>query len=360
MNSFFYDNITQARSYPIKEISKAECKKDHRDKLTNDCKTQLPIIKNANYSKYKEDKLMKLTYSILRWASYSNGRDITIWSHDWVDIISAEWTPVYAIEDGEVVKAGSAIWYWNVVILKHKIDNKVIYSTYWHLEKVLTKEKLAIKEWEQIGTMWHEWMARGNNLHLTLDTTTKNTYTFMGCLNYPKIGDYDIIEKWLCRDLLYERTVDPIKFLESNWSKSPWIESSQIWINKTNIKETSKQTTPNITTTMIKVWSKQKDRFLDNNTISVVSNFWWGIKKWGSSTLAIQVLGKNGEKNSNILDKEITITPTKNNITISPRVIRYISDWQVISFVEWKEKGNTDLIVSYWDIVIWKINVIVD
>jgi len=38
-------------------------------------------------------------------------------------------------------------------------------------------------------------MARGNHLHFAINTTEENTYAFFGCKDYPKIGDYEVVEK---------------------------------------------------------------------------------------------------------------------------------------------------------------------
>jgi hypothetical protein len=69
---------------------------------------------------------------------------------------------------------------------------------------------------------------------------------------------------------------------------------------------------------------------------------------------------KNGKKYTGVLDKEISITPSKNIVWLSPRVIRYVSQWQVISFVEAKEAGTTELVVSYGTTVIGKLVVTVN
>ena len=132
---FFYDNISYAWSYPVKEVAKPSCKQDHWDKLSSDCKMQLPIIAKANYAAYKDNQMTRLIYSVLWGAPYSEGWDMTKGTHEGIDIVSAEGTPIYAVEDGEVYRARATFGYGNLVTIKHTLANKsVVYSIYGHLE----------------------------------------------------------------------------------------------------------------------------------------------------------------------------------------------------------------------------------
>ena len=100
MTWFFYDNIAEAWSYPVKEVAKPSCKADHWNKLSPECKIQLPIIARANYAAYKDNQLTRLIYSVLWGAPYSDWWDNKKWAHEWVDIVSSEWTPIYAVNVG--------------------------------------------------------------------------------------------------------------------------------------------------------------------------------------------------------------------------------------------------------------------
>lgn len=392
MTGFFYDNIAEAWSYPLKEVAKPICKADNWNKLTPDCKMALPVIARANYSAYRDNQMTRLIYSVLRGGTYTDWWDTLHGTHEWVDIVTSEGTPVYAVEDGEVVRARAAVWYGNLVTIKHKLSNgNVVYSIYWHLSSINTKEGTQVKEGELIWAVWHEWMARGNHLHFALNITKDNTYVFQGCLDYPKTWDYDIIDKWLCRDNLFARTVDPIAFIESNGIIPTATTLSTSTIIKNNIiKNTTKRTiipiaptpepvkqvintTPNTvikntipvvnpavstvkpTTSFMSNTVKTTDSFLKTWNISVVSNFGTSMKNGSSSSIAIVITDANGKKFSGVLDKEISITPTKNIVTLSPRVIRYVSEWQVVSFIEAKQVGTSELVVSYWDTVIGKL-----
>ncbi len=397
---FFYDNIAQARSYPVKEISKPSCKADHWNKLSADCKMKLPIIAKANYSAYQNDQMARLVYSVLRGGTYSDWRDRAHGAHEWIDITSSEGTPIYAIEDGEVVRARSNPGYGNLITIKHTLNNgNTVYSINGHLETMIVKEGSKVSEWQQIGTMGHEWMARGNHLHFAINTTKDNTYAFMWCGDYPKTDDYTIVEKGLCRESLFARTVDPIAFIEANWLiPSATLTTSTSKVISKNITQKTRRplvalppvpekpvvlvttvnpsalwqtptvtkpvTTPTVTTVKASTsfsssTVKSSDTFLKTSKIGVVSNFGTTMKKWSSSTIWITITNNDGKKFTWVLDKEISITPSKQNVSLSPRVIRYVSEWLVISFIEAKEVGTSELVVSYGDTVIGKLVVTV-
>jgi hypothetical protein len=54
--------------YPIQEMSKPECRFQKFSTLNSDCKMDLPILKTADYIKYKNDyNLYRRVYTVL-WA----------------------------------------------------------------------------------------------------------------------------------------------------------------------------------------------------------------------------------------------------------------------------------------------------
>jgi hypothetical protein len=76
-------SYVKARTYPIHEISKRSCRFSNWLDHSEDCKTTLQPIKNADYKKYKNDRIMRLTYSVLWWSTYTNWWDVWYWSHLW-------------------------------------------------------------------------------------------------------------------------------------------------------------------------------------------------------------------------------------------------------------------------------------
>lgn len=214
--SFFLDGISFGWSYPVKEISKNECRKQHWSTLSADCKQPLPVIGNADYNSYKNNPTYRLAYSVLWGGTYNDGWDMQDGAHEGIDIVTSEGTPLYAIEDGLVVKARAQAGYGNVVVIKHTLPGgKFIYATYGHLSRITVPEGAKVIEGDMIGTVGHEGMAYGDHVHFVLNTTADNTYAFRECPDFNK-GEIAIANQGLCRSYLQSRTIDPIAWIEQN------------------------------------------------------------------------------------------------------------------------------------------------
>ena len=66
--------------YPLKEISKLECRFEDFDKLSSNCKTSLPILNTKDYNKYASlngwyNDFTRL-YTVLWGSSYKYGWDV--------------------------------------------------------------------------------------------------------------------------------------------------------------------------------------------------------------------------------------------------------------------------------------------
>lgn len=213
--SFAFNGNGFGWSLPLKEISKNECRKQNWNTLTADCKQPVPVIENANYNAYMNNPTYRLAYSVLWGGTYNDGWDMDKGGHEWVDLVTSEDTPVYAVEDGIVTKAGAQAGYGNVVVIKHTLSNgKPVYSTYGHVHTVLVQAWQAVKEGQQIATVGHEGMAYGDHLHFVINTTATNTYAFRECPDL-KRGEIAVANEGLCRDYLTSRTVDPIAWIAS-------------------------------------------------------------------------------------------------------------------------------------------------
>jgi hypothetical protein len=388
---FFYDN-SRARSYPIKEVSKPECKKEKWSDLSPECKQPLPRIENAQYANYINNPQYKLVYSTLWGAPYSDGWAYGKWSHEWVDIATSEGTPVVSIGDWIVTRARSQAWYGNVVMIKHTMpDKKVIYSIYGHLHTIDVTEWDNVKEGELIGTVGNVWFSFGNHLLRNINVTPTNTYAFWGC---PELGNGTsfndlarVVDNGLCRDYLLQRTIDPIAFIESNgtilWS-APILAPTSKTINRSIVvkkpivplapSNSIKTTTPiakpaeaakpvvsvpKPTTTFTTATIKPTDDFLKKWNIVVTSNFGTTLQKGGSSSIGISIADKSWAGFAWVVDKEISIMPSKQNIILSPRVIRYVSEGKIVSLIEAKDVGTSEMVVSYGNTVIGKLVVTV-
>jgi len=206
--------------YPFKKVAKLNCRFTEFDELNSACKQDLPILKTKDYEKYIKQNWGYNTYTryytTLWWASYKYGWDVWFWGHQWTDIITAKWTPVYSIADWKVIVAKKALGWWNVVTIEHYIYGKKVYSNYAHLSKIEVKVWQKVKAWEEIWKVGSTGNSTWNHLHLQIDLETPFHpfyYSHKTC-NY---SYHDITEKWVCFDELAQNTIDPLLFIETNW-----------------------------------------------------------------------------------------------------------------------------------------------
>lgn len=397
-------------SYPLKEVSKdSTCRKTTWENLDDDCKVALPIIKWAQYDNYRSNPLYTTIYTTMRGAPYDNGRAVGMGAHEWVDIVSSEWTPVYAVEDGTVIRAKSQAGYGNVVMIKHTLaDKKVVFSIYGHLNEINTTEWVTVKEGDLIGTVWNEGFSFWNHLLFDINITPTNTYAFWGCPDYGNGTTFNVIanivNQGLCRTYLLERTTDPIAWIESQWNTisltnsvllgsapasssqnrkrmpmvalPPTIEkpataavvasipkaTSSTTIQKSlatsivapqDVSQHEVATASNQPIDMTKLW----EQFLSNYTVSIVPSFSKNIAIGNTTSLVITITDKNGKPYMGMLPKEITLIPSENIVTLSPQVVRLTnSDGKAIILMSADKVGSTTIIVSYNMKTIGKIN----
>lgn len=219
--------------YPLKEISKLECRFNNFDTLWSECKQNLPILYTADYVKYATlnewyNEFTRL-YTVLWWASYKYWWDIWNGWHEWVDIATAEWTPVYAMADWTVLKAGEDWMLWNSIVIQHIINWQTIISSYSHLSKIEVNKWEIVSVWRKIWEVWSTWNSSWNHLHFQIDTTTAfGTPAYYDYKTCP-YSYYQITEEWVCFQQLKQMTIDPLLFLETKWavlSNLPTYETS--------------------------------------------------------------------------------------------------------------------------------------
>lgn len=207
--------------YPLKEISKLECRFTEFSKLGSNCKEDLPILKTKDYKKYAKlnwgyNKFTRL-YTVLWGSSYKYGWDVWNWGHIWTDIATAKGTPIYSMADWVVIHAKNMWSLGLAVSIEHKIDGKKVVSNYAHMSKILTKKWKKVRAGDKIGLVGSTWNSTWNHLHFQLDLDTPfHPYYY----NYNKCpySYYKITEDWVCFNELQKNTIDPMKFLETNWS----------------------------------------------------------------------------------------------------------------------------------------------
>ena len=242
-----WDNLKNNTSlvYPLFQVSTLECRTLERSSMPDSCKIKLPIINNADYTTYINEKVYTDIYTTLWGANYQEEWNQAVWAHYGVDIASAKWTPLYAIADGEVYSAWYNSAYGNVVKIKFKFNWEILFATYAHMNSISVKAWDTVTKWQQIWEVWNTWntfWALGwYHVHFEIDKNSwwKPAYAFSWCPDLSKWHS-EIIAKWLCRIQLFQNTKDPIALLESVDAPYP----NQIWEkteNKPKVENKNKQ-----------------------------------------------------------------------------------------------------------------------
>ena len=250
--------------YPLNEVSKLSCRYQDFKDLWSNCKQKLPILHTKDYSKYIKSNWgyneFTRYYTVLWWASYKYGWDVWFWGHEWTDIATSKWTPVYSIANGKVIVAKYALWWWNVVTVEHNIRWKKVYSNYAHMSKITVKKWQNVNAWSKIWEVWSEWNSTWNHLHFQIDLDTPFHPFYYNRKTCPY--SYNVItEKWVCFNELAQNTIDPLLFLETKWAILDNIKTTNLKISRNNFNTSS----VNVSS------SKSTDDFIDifNRTVYV-------------------------------------------------------------------------------------------
>lgn len=200
--------------FPLQEVAQPGCRWEKRDELSWACKVNI-----IEWSHQKD--IWKLLFSALRWTSYEHSQTPESGWHPSLDMPTAAWTPVYAIQDGEVMNAGERGWYGLSITIKHAYKWGVIYSNYSHLSEMLVKKGDKIQAKTMIGKVWCTWFsiswdpARcGNHLdfQITTDKSPSHPYGYGDCVD----GYMKAVEEWTCLEKLKAYTIDPLVFFATN------------------------------------------------------------------------------------------------------------------------------------------------
>lgn len=333
--------------YPFNQVAVPKCRFSDWSSLSEDCKMSLPRIISADYTKYKEDKNMRIIYSILWWSTYDYGWDVWYWSHLWVDIATSAGTPVISIGDWEVITAGWLNGRWNTVVIKHKLPEwKYIYSNYSHLNKVLA-QKWEIKKWQVIWEVWATGNAYGNHLHFQIDITNQShPYWYTNCSKGVDI--FELVNNWMCRDYLIANTIDPILFLESNWS---FTDIQSIQQKQT---ETKKIESKNIKSRE-QIFEEEINEFLKFNKISYsIWNSWNNFeinKKYTSKLSVINIFWKNFDWT--FPGKWLELEFDRNSVKVFPESIIALDSWNRDIFITWLKSTRTTINFKLWKKIIF-------
>ena len=285
-----WDNLKNNTSlvYPLYQVSTLECRTLERSSMPDSCKIKLPIINNADYTTYVNEKVYTDIYTTLWGANYQEERNQAVWAHYWVDIATAKWTPLYAIADWEVYSAWYNSAYGNVVKIKFKFNGEILFATYAHMNSISVKVGDTVTKWQQIWEVWNTWntfWALGwYHVHFEIDKNNgwRPAYAFAGCPELDKWHS-EIIEKGYCRIQLFQYTKDPIAMLESVDAPYPnqVAEKTEVKPETKNNEENHWTATGNIVSTweVVLSWEVKDSTWTAKNSTWEVKNTQQEVKK---------------------------------------------------------------------------------
>ncbi len=339
-------------TYPVQEVSKpsVDCKFQPWSEHSQDCKVTLPIIENANYTRYKDNMDYRLIYSVLWWATYKWGWDVWYWWHWWIDIASAQWTPLYSILDWVVETASFLAWWWNTVVIRHEHNWWYIRSVYTHMHNIQTNQWQRVSAWDRIWTIWTTGNSRGNHVHFQIDINQdwNHPWYYQNCW----WSNADIVNSGECRDQLLRNTTDPIRFLETNWASLslPTTEEEEQQLVEDTKQEEEKITQDEIETRE-RIMLTELELFLARYPMETRSNISANtMSVWESWTIDLSVSYRNRPFNWS-LPMSLEMEYNDDIIQVSPRKLIAIQDWNREININAVSEWETRLIMKIW----WKI-----
>jgi len=310
-----------ARSYPIKEITKTNASGQKYSYA-------LPIIQDANYILYKNSPLYRQTYTMLRWSTYFDGRDMWLGGHQGVDIASNEGTPVYAVATGEVVFAGVKWDRGKTITIKHMQNWNAIYSSYSHLSEISAVSGAKVNEWVLIGKVGATGNATWPHLHWQIEINEDDNHPFFYRSCAWTISE--IVNEARCEKQMRLNTTDPILFVEKKW-KIPLFRDT----------------------------TSQKNTFTNsfaNSTDIMFSGYTGGILK-KTSIQNVLISPKTTNKKNAILDTWVRIIYDKKLVKIIPERFEVLNNKQIMIVPQ--NTGITTITFMYGSKIIKKVPLII-
>ncbi len=134
---------------------------------TNDGVIVYEIVNKYNPEIYFNKSFVYPLDELINVGAFGNIRKdngITI-QHLGVDLDAEQGTPIYAINNGQVVFAGELTVYGKTIIIDHGLG---IYSLYLHLSEFKTSKGLMVERGEIIGLTGNTGWSTGPHLHLSI------------------------------------------------------------------------------------------------------------------------------------------------------------------------------------------------
>ena len=402
-----WDNLKNNTTlvYPLNQVSTLECRTLERSSMPESCKIKLPIIHNADYQTYINEKTYTDIYTTLRWWSYKEPWNQSVWAHYWVDIATAKWTPLYSIADWEVYSAWYNSAYGNVVKIKFKFKWEILFVTYAHMNSISVKAWDTVTKWQKIWEVWNTWntfWALGwYHVHFEIDKNNwwRPAYAFSWC---PELSKWhsEIIANWYCRIQLFQYTKDPITMLESvnasyptqvqnitendngnktetkptdsNNNKEHWtsaVDKDLSWEIKNLTWEKNKVELPKTNAIESKPLDTEKKNlidlkfdWLDINWKEFISKWNIEIEKWfedsimleQSTQIIIRVTNKvSWSKYNWTLNIPFTAIASNTNISLNPVSVVLVQNWEAKITITPVKKWNTYIALNLWNTKIW-------
>ena len=389
------DNLTNNTSlvYPLYQVSTLECRTQERNSMSDSCKIKLPIIHNADYSTYVNEKVYTDIYTTLWGWSYQEPWNQWVWAHYAVDIATAKWTPLYAIADWEVYSAWYNSAYWNVVKIKFKFNWEILFATYAHMNTISVKEWDIVRKWQQIWEVWNTWntfWALGwYHVHFEIDKNNwwRPAYAFAWC---PELSKWhsEIIANGYCRIQLFQYTKDPIAMLESvdapypvqvwekieNKSVAEKIEEQEShWVATWEVKDTTweivKVELPENKPVEQKPMATETKNLLELNFDGLDINWKEFVNKWNieiekefddsimleqSTQIVIRVTNKVSWAKFNwALNIPFTAIASNTNVSLNPVSVMLVKDGEARITITPVKKWNTYIALNLGNAKIW-------
>ena len=395
-----WDNLTNNISlvYPVYEVSTLECRTLERDSMPDSCKIKLPIIHNADYSTYVNEKTYTDIYTTLWWANYQETWNQSVWAHYWVDIASAKWTPLYAIADWEVYSAWYNSAYGNVVKIKFKFNGEILFATYAHMNAIYVQEWDTVTKWQQIWEVWNTgntfWALGWYHVHFEIDKNNggRPAYAFSWCPELDK-GHSEIIANGYCRIQLFQYTKDPIALLEwvdapypvQIWNKieekpavenideeSHWVATWEVvltWDVKDSTGEVVKVELPGDKVIEEKPMAVENKNLLELSLDGLDVNGKEFVNKWNieiekefddsvmleqSTQIVIRITNKvSWAKFNGALNIPFTAIASNTNVSLNPVSVMLVKDWEARITITPVKKWNTYIALNLGNTKIW-------
>ena len=387
-----WDNLKNNTSlvYPLFQVSTLECRTLEWSSMPDSCKIKLPIIHNADYSTYVNEKDYTDIYTTLWGAPYEDPWNQSAWAHYGVDIATAKGTPLYAIADWEVYSAGYNSAYGNVVKIKFKFNGEILFATYAHMNSISVEAGDVVVKWQQIWEVWNTGNVfgalGGYHVHFEIDKNNgwRPAYAFSWCPELDKWHS-EIIKNGYCRIQLFQYTKDPVAMLESvdapypnqaveKEEAKPVEKEENHGVATGNVVETENTNTS--TGEDVKVvlpWEKkiedkplnvEKKNLIDLNFDSLDVNGKEFVNKWNieiekgfdeqSTQIIIRITNKvSWAKFNGALNIPITAIASNTNVSLNPVSVMLVQDGEAKITITPVKMWSTYIALNLGNAKIW-------